>query len=206
MPGKHNAGGCGCCGGAPPCPGVTCSISGTTLSYSVSGATSAYIETWCDGVQTIAPLSPANGSGTQTGIDTNCVYIVVATDGTCTTTKSCQSSACTCAGRDGYVIVDLVETPGSLFTTDNSGTYYAPIGGVNCTWDTGITNGDGTQWVLDRRSVPFVGVRLVFTVLIAGSSQQSVKVFNADYCALDDTYTFGPFFDGSVFVFTIRGV
>lgn len=194
-----------CCG--TPCPSVTCYISGTTLNYTISGATSAIIKKWCGDVLTTTTITPTNGSGTVTGIDLTCVYFIVANNSSCEVTKSCEDPSCTCAGRDGYLIIDLVHTPGSLFTIDTSGTYYGAIGGVGCLWTiTRNTTDACSQWQLRRQSVPFVGIRLVFVVLISCSSTQTVKVFNADYCSVDDTYTFGPFFDGSVFVFTIRGV
>lgn len=195
---------CGCC-----CPVIDCQISVSTLFYSVIGATSAYIEKRCGYSLEIIELSPVNGTGTMAA-DPDCVYTLVAENRGCEKRKSCHSG-CICSGREGYVIVDLAHSPGTLFTINTSGTYYSPIGDAfgdfaTCVWEiTRSTEDECSQWRLERKVVPFVGIRLVFVLLITCQSSQIVKVFNADYCVNDDTYTFGPYSDGSVFTFTIRG-
>lgn len=185
------------------CPIIDCHITGGFLYYDVALADDAYIEKWCGYVQTIIPLSPVNGSD-SIAADATCVYFLNATKGTCIVRKSCQDPTCTCGSDAGFLEVELVQIPGTLFTEDTSGTYYGLVGGTNCLWQITRDTADACyQWRLERKVVPFVGIRLVLVVLINCSSSQVVQVFDANYCIGDTIYHFGPFFDGTEFTFTI---
>jgi hypothetical protein len=137
MPGKHNAGGCGCCDDCP-LPVVTCSYDDMSgeVTYSVTGADTANLEETCyvsgvPGTPTLSSISLTGGAGGSSFTpSSNCVYRVIAINECGTTTKTC--GGCLCGGIPTIgLLVEVSGVPDTFSCVidhyDNTGALYGTV-------------------------------------------------------------------------------
>lgn len=128
MPKKHNAGGCGCCGG---CPSAGCNIFGSTLTVGISGspdsATVIEFNPSTGVVTNTYTLSPPTGSHSITYVTGRVYLIRLVGPDACYFEQGCGDPQCFCDELKRFARITVVHNRGITTGTDYTGTYIVPL-------------------------------------------------------------------------------